>query len=176
MKTETASSAQMTQTHSNLDRRWQSLLDVKSELDCLVLEVDELRAALDVKISRMRLKLKLFSALRQELIDGAEDVVPDELSSSISTIGRAVRKSVAHDVVRRVLSRERDGVDTSDLIKSPDVQLIGADPKTIYNVLNYLAARGDVERVSRGRYRLKNLGCAVETMIDVDQLEDSVND
>lgn len=48
---------------------------------------------------------------------------------------------------------------------------LGAEPKAIYNVLDYLARKGGLRRVSRGRYVVAGLGIGIETGHDLPEVD-----
>lgn len=111
------------------------------------------------------------------MVATAEDEVPNEMTIDSGALNSTARKSAAHNAIRRlILDKNVSVIETSDLIKTPDIQSIGIPPKTIYNALNYLAARGELKRVGRGRYQITGLGCGVESSNEVEQLEDFTKD
>jgi Transcriptional regulator, AbiEi antitoxin len=161
------------QLQRDSDPLWQTFVLTKSELAVLLDEVEVIKLQLETKMNKARAKLKLLSALRETIVASAEDEVPNEISIDSSSLSSTARKSAAHNVIRRlILDKKVSVIETSDLIKTTDIQSIGIPPKTIYNALNYLAARGELERVGRGRYRIKELGLGVESSNDMEQLED----
>ena len=83
------------------------------------------------------------------------------------------RTSAAFEYIKRVMSDPKTRMlRSSELVKAQNVETIGIEPKSIYNTLNYLANRGELQRVSRGRYRIVSSGVGVETSAEFDKLEE----
>lgn len=62
------------------------------------------------------------------------------------------------------------------VVKSPEVLNVGIEPKAIYNVLSYLAQRGDLKKIDRGKYLVVSAGVGVETAAEVSAIEDGGSD
>lgn len=87
------------------------------------------------------------------------------------------RTSLTFDLIRKIMSDKRRGhIKSSELVKAPEFQQIGIDPKSIYNTLNYLANRGELRRVSRGRYLVVGSGVAIESSVELPKLEEDRHD
>lgn len=165
------------QNHRDTDPLWLAFVTAKSELGRLVDEIEATKLTLELKMNQARAKLKLLGVLREAMVVDAEDEVPNEMTIDSSALNSTARKSAAHNAIRRlILDKNVSVIETSELIKTPGIQSIGIPPKTIYNALNYLAARGELKRVGRGRYQIAELGCGVESSHEIEHLEDNTQE
>jgi hypothetical protein len=159
------------QKHIDGDAIWRMFVETKSEYRELNEEAQQLREKQSAIAVKMQAKLKLLNGLKAVLIAQAKDEVPNEVSET--EIGLEQRTSVAHNFVRRFISKTNSKtIDTAEIVKRQDISNIGIQPKAIYNTLNYLASKGELKRIGRGRYLITSSGVGVESSVELDKLED----
>lgn len=159
------------QKHIDGDAIWRMFVETKSEYRELIQEAEQLREKQSAIIMKMQVKLKVLRGLKAVLIAQAKDEVPNEVSET--ELAPEQRTSVAHNYVRRLISNSSSKtIDTAEIVKRQDISNIGIQPKAIYNTLNYLASKGDLKRIGRGRYLITSSGVGVESSVELDRLEE----
>ncbi|WP_139135079.1 hypothetical protein [Magnetovibrio blakemorei] len=77
------------------------------------------------------------------------------------------RGEIFNNVVSLVFSKPDQVWNSAQILDEFERFGAAGNTKTILNVLNYLAKKGQLQRVSRGRYRVKNSGVLFECGADI---------
>jgi Tfp pilus assembly protein FimV len=159
--------------HKDSEAIWGIFASAKSEFEELIAKSLELQRELNELRHKAHAKAKLVQALQDALKAQAEDVVPKSVLQKPNLSVGEERVTAAHSIVIRFLqSTKSEIVEAAQLIRSPEALNIGIEPKAIYNVLNYLAQKGELRKVGRGRYAVRSSGVGVETSAELGNFEE----
>lgn len=154
-----------------------ALKRTQSDLFGLVKQAREMREAYLATEKEIQKKARLARSIIESLPKDAIKKQVEEVSRLVSLLANDGRTSTTFDLVRKLIAEKKHGhIQSADLVKTPEFQSLGADPKTVYNTLNYLANRGQLRRVSRGRYLIVGVGAGFESSVELSKPEEDSRD
>jgi hypothetical protein len=166
-----------TQKQDLTDEYLIALKRAQAELFGLVKQAREMREAASSTEKEIQRKVRLARSIIESLPKETMKKQFEEVSRLISLLSNDGRTSSTFDLVRKHIAEKKHGhIQSAELVNAPEFQSLGADPKAVYNTLNYLANRGQLRRVSRGRYLITGIGAGVESSVVLSQPEEDSRD
>jgi hypothetical protein len=125
--------------------------------------------------SKRRTKLiRLASNLAEDISPERHELYAPRLSEfNLAKVTARAESQLSYADVVEIISR----TDHSKAWTAEDISIYlpGASKKSLYNALQYAVRMGKVERVSHGRYRMKELGVTFETRDEIGMPESEDN-
>jgi len=129
---------------------WQQILRARQQRDDAASTIDKFAQALTMLMPAL-------PQAAQEEYRRKLDELKRESPADLQRVGEVSGNVI--ELFRREVKKEWN---VSEVQNSLSNQGKSAEPKAIYNTLNYLVKAGLLERVARGRYRLRELGFGLE--------------
>lgn len=123
-------------------------------------DIEQDLAAVEARIAELQELTRILSVLART---ETKERLADEISELQNAPARSVRGGPIYDNVIRLFSKSKiKQWKATEVHAALEREGKSIDVKSIYNILNYLAKKGDLKRVGRGLYLVPSSGFTVQ--------------